>query len=325
MRYNPSQRLMKRPAFLFLAAVLLIAPAAADTYPRQMGVDALHYVFHITLSDETDEIEGESTVDVRVLQDGLKEFALDLASASGGKGMTVSAVTSAGAPVPYTHAADRLVLTLSPSAKSGERRQFTIRYRGIPASGLYISKNKYGERVFFRINWPNLAHQWLPMIDHPYDKATSEFFVTAPAKYQVVANGLLQEKADLGDGRRLTHWKQSVPIASWLNAIGVAQFASRQFGAVKGIPLETWVFHQDRDNGITTFETPTRQATEFYIDRIGPYPYEKLADVQASAPGFGGGTEHASEIFYGAASVGARPQTNLVAHEIARIIPGRRS
>src|ERR1041384_5471324 len=45
------------------------------------------------------------------------------------------------------------------------------------------------------------------MIDHPYDKATSEFIVTAPIRYQVVANGLLQEETDLGDGRRLTHWK----------------------------------------------------------------------------------------------------------------------
>ena len=51
------------------------------------------------------------------------------------------------------------------------------------------------------------------MIDHPYDKATSEFIVTTGAKYQVVANGLLQEETDLGDGRRRTHWKQSVPIA----------------------------------------------------------------------------------------------------------------
>ena len=83
------------------------------------------------------------------------------------------------------------------------------------------------------------------MIDHPYDKATSEFIVTAPSKYQVVANGLLQETIDLGDGRRLTHWKQSVPIASWLNAIGVEQFAVHHAGTVKGIELTTWVAHQD--------------------------------------------------------------------------------
>ncbi len=300
---------------LFFLAALGALSLAADTYPRQAGIDARHYIFCVTLRDDADDIAGEATADLLFVSGGLTEVALDLASPANGKGMEVSEVTSGGAAVRFEHASGRLRIAVAPPSKAGERRQFTIRYHGVPASGLRIGSNKYNERTFFSANWPNLAHQWLPIIDHPYDKATSEFIVTAPAKYQVVANGLLQEETDLGDGRRRTHWKQSVPIASWLNAIGVAQFASRHFGAVFGIPLQTWVFHQDRDNGILTFEGPTRRAMEFYIDRIGPYPYEKLADVQAA--GLSGGTEHASAIFYGQGSVVNRPATGLVAHEIA--------
>lgn len=48
-------------------------------------------------------------------------------------------------------------------------------YEGIPAAGLRIGPNNFGERTFFSTNWPNRARPWLPMIDHPYDKATSEF------------------------------------------------------------------------------------------------------------------------------------------------------
>jgi aminopeptidase N len=300
------------PLCLVLALGL---PTLADTYPRQPGIDALHYAFRLTLSDETDEIVGEATMDLRFIKDGLTEFTLDLTSVVDGKGMLVSEVTSGGAAVKYTHQADRLRLTLASPAKAGERRQFIVRYRGIPKSGLRIGKNKHGERTFFSLNWPNLAQQWLPIIDHPYEKATTEFIITAPAKYQVVANGLLQEETDLGDGRRLTHWKQSVPISSWLNAIGVAQFATRHLGQARGIPLQTWVFHQDRDHGIATFDVPVRQAIEFFSEHIGPYPYEKLGNVQAA--GLGGGTEHASAIFYGENSVTNRPATGLVAHEIA--------
>ena len=153
------------------------------------------------------------------------------------------------------------------------------------------------------------------MIDHPYDKATSEFIVTAPIHYQVVANGLLQEETDLEDGHRRTHWKQSVPIPSWLNAIGVARFSSRHFGSVNGIPLQTWVFYQDREEGIATFEVPAREAMAFFMEAIGPYAYEKLANVEAA--GMGGGMEHASVIFYGARSVTMEPATGLVTHEIA--------
>jgi hypothetical protein len=36
------------------------------------------------------------------------------------------------------------------------------------------------------------------MVDHPGDKATSEFLITAP-HYQVVASGLVEEETDLGD------------------------------------------------------------------------------------------------------------------------------
>lgn len=312
---------MKRPAQF--AAIVLLAPllCAADTYPRQPGIDAIHYVFRLTLSDASDEIVGEATAEIRFVKDGVSQFALDLASVSEGRGMTVTGVTAGGAAVPYKHEASKLTITLAPPPKAGDRRQFTVQYHGIPkdfgraAAGLSIRLNKYQERTFFSLNWPDRARQWLPIIDHPSDKATSEFIVTAPAKYQVVANGLLQEETDLGDGNRRTHWKQSVPIASWLNAIGVAQFAMHSGGSVRGIPLQTWVYHQDRDNGIATFEEPARKALEFYIDHIGPYSYEKLANVEAA--GLGGGTEHASEIFYGEASVTNRPATGLVAHEIA--------
>ena len=295
--------------------VLCASLAFADNYPRQTAIDAHHYIFRITLTDASDEVEGEATVDLRFVQSGVTQVVLDLTSLKDGKGMTVAAVSSRGAALKFQHSADRLVIPLDSTPAPGERRQFTVKYHGIARTGLHIAKNKFGDRTFFSWNWPTLARQWLPMIDHPYDKATSEFLVTAPARYQVVANGLLQEELDLGDGRRMTHWKESVPIASWLNNIGVAQFATRHFGSAAGVPLQTWVFPQDRDNGILTFEEPTRQAIEFFTSHIGPYPYEKLADVQVA--GMGGGMEHASAIFFGERSVTNRPAFGLVAHEIS--------
>src|SRR5262245_33075919 len=259
MSYRPA----RSTAVLALLSLGLFAPpAAADTYPRQPGVDAVHYVFRLTLSDDTDEIAGEATAELRFARDGVSEAALDLASAANGKGMIVAEVTAGGKPVKFTHEKGRLRITLDPPPKEGERRKFTVKYSGVPAGGLRIGTNKYKERTFFSHNWPDKARQWLPVIDHPYDKATSEFIVTAPAKYQVVANGLLQEEADLGDGRRRTHWKQSVPIAAWLNALGVAQFAVRYSSPVRGVPLQTWVFYQDRETGIPALEGPARKALE---------------------------------------------------------------
>ncbi len=306
---------MKASLRSILLLLCLCLALFADTYPRQPGIDALHYVFRLTLNDDNDEIVGEATIDVRFNQTGLREVSFDLATPNNGKGITVAEVTSNGIAVSFKHQTDRLLLTLAAPPQVDEHQQFIVRYRGIPANGLRMLKNKFGERVFFSENWPNNARQWLPMIDHPYDKATSEFIITAPVKYQVVANGLLQEETDLGNGQRLTHWKQSVPIASWLNAIGVAQFAVHHDGLVRGVPHQTWVYHQERTTGPAWFETKSRQAMEFFSERIGPYSYEKLANVEAA--GFGGGTEHASAIFYGEKSILERPDTGLIAHEIA--------
>jgi aminopeptidase N len=285
--------------------LLLAASLFADTYPRQTSIDVINYTFRISVADTSNELQGEATVDLQFLADNITEVALDLSG-----GMAVTSVT----PGTYTHADGRLRITTSPSRK-GERRQFTIRYHGQPAGGLRIIPNKYKDRVFFSENWPNNARNWLPMVDHPYDKATSEFLVTAPVKYQVIANGLLQEETDLGNGFRFTHWRQSVPIASWLNAVGIAEFSVHHAGDVKGVPLQTWVYRQDRETGPAWFEPDARAALEFFSEHVGPYSYEKLANVEAA--GFGGGTEHASAIFYGENSILQRPGTGLIAHEIA--------
>ena len=298
-----------------LLCVAWTASLSADTYPRQPEVDAIHYAFSLELGDGSPEIAGSAAIEIRFVKDGVTSFELDLASPADGKGMTVSEVTSSAGAVAFTHQANRLHITMSTPAKAEEHRIFTVKYHGTPANGLRLIKNKYGEWSAFSENWPNRAREWLPMIDHPYDKATSEFIVTAPSKYQVVANGLLVEETDLGDGRRVTHWKQSVPIASWLNAIGVEQFYVHHAGMVKGVELQTWVAHQDKDAGPTYFEEPARQALEFYSEHIGPYSYEKLADVAAA--GINGGTEHASEIYYGERGVKAQPAFGLVAHEVA--------
>src|ERR1017187_6396484 len=145
-----------------LAALALCVPVLlADSYPRQPGVDVQHYVFRVTLNDDTDEISGVTTVTLRFVTAGLTEFHLDLASVAGGKGMTVAEVTSGGRAAKYTHGADRLTIALDPPPNAGELRDFTLKYRGMPAAGLRFAKNKFGERCFFSMNWPDLAHQWL--------------------------------------------------------------------------------------------------------------------------------------------------------------------
>ena len=288
--------------------------AYADTYPRQPGIDVVHYTFRLRFAEASNDISGEATIRLKLTAPSITEAWLDLTSASNGKGMTVSKVTIGDSAVTHTHEANRLRIPL-PSSPPGTEFSVNVAYHGTPAGGLRLGDNIHGERTVFSENWPDKARHWLPMVDHPYDKATGEFVVTAPSYYQVVANGQLVEEVDLPGNERRTHWKQSVPIASWLYALGLARFAVHHYEVVRGIPQQVWSFPQDREKAYQLFELTGRRAFEYFSDWIGPYSYEKLAHVEAA--GMSGGTEHASAIFYGEKGVtaGRGPVVHEVAHQ----------
>jgi aminopeptidase N len=311
---------MSRGFLVVLLVVLGAAQVGADTYPKNRGVDVLHYRFALDLQDQDDRLSGTADVDVRLVGEGATALRFDLINldTATGRGMTVSRVTIGGANVPFVHRDHALTITLPRRFGTDERLRVQMAYAGVPASGLKIANTKHGDRTFFSDNWPDKARHWLPTVDHPYDKATSEMIVTAPSHYQVVSNGLLVEATDLAGNRRRTHWRQSVPIAPWLYVLGVARFAVQHVDTFQGKAIQTWVYAQDRDAGFHDFAVPTRDVLAFYSARVGPFSYEKLANVQSNS--VSGGMEAASAIFYSeGAVVGDRNVRwrNVVIHEIA--------
>ncbi|MEM7416075.1 MAG: M1 family metallopeptidase [Gemmatimonadota bacterium] len=311
---------------LVAVGVALVVSAGAvpedgnvDDYPRRIGIDVEHYRFELTLTDDTDRIRGRATVRVRYTSAGVTSLPLDLINErSDGGGMTVTGVEMDGQPLRFAHQEDILGITLPEVGRAGGTDSFVIEYEGTPAGGLRAGPNKYGDRTFFSDNWPNRARHWLPTVDHPYDKATSEMIVTAPAHYQVVSNGVRIEESDRLDGTRTTHWQQDAPIATWLYVLGVARFAVQHVDDALGVPIETWVYPQDREAGFYDFAVPTRRAMEFYADNVGPYAYDRLANI--TSPVTGGGMEAATSVMYNERSVtGTRDVgwRNVIIHEVA--------
>ncbi|MBU1376479.1 MAG: hypothetical protein KKE02_06430 [Alphaproteobacteria bacterium] len=314
-------------------AVALGGAVQAAPYQPQAGLDVEHYVFNLEVADGTRQIKGETVVTVRFKTGGVDKVVLDFkARDRKSLGMTVAAVTEGrdGHTVRFSHQGDQLVLQLPAAPPAGEVRDFRIRYAGEPADGLVFGTSRYGgERAFVTWNWPTKIRDWAPTLDHPSSKVTSEWVVTAPEAYAVVANGLLASELSLGDGRKTTHWKQSVPIAAWLNAVGVARFQTWYGGTARGVPLQVWAPVGAKVDVANAFLV-ARRTIDFYGDVVGPYPYEKLGQVVAPLLG-GGAMEHASVVFYGDGGTrdGAQPMPNrrgdavalaaygVMAHEIA--------
>lgn len=296
-----------------IAALLIVCTLSAGA---QQNIDVLQYRFNIELTDASDTVYGQARITFRVLKD-ISSVSLDLKGPRNGKGMKVTEVVwdpFSTRLLSFTQQEEKLRIETG-NLRAGDTSFVTIRYKGIPADGLIISKNKYGHRTFFSDNWPNRAHHWIPCVDDPADKAAVEFNIIAPAHYQVVSNGVKAEETSLPGNKRLTGWKEDVPLPTKVMVIGVADFAVNHSGDVGCVPVSSWVFPENKEAGFYDY-AQAKEILAWYIDQIGPYAYKKLANVQSKT--IFGGMENASAIFYYENSVsGERREEALLAHEIA--------
>jgi aminopeptidase N len=302
---------MHKSGFCVLLLSLFICFSAKAQSPGA-AIDVQHYGFTIQLNDKDNSIRGKAEITLKFLKKA-DSFRIDLVKKnSSGKGMLVSSVIESGEQIQFKQDSDALhIMAVS---REGRKRTFTITYQGVPADGLIISKNKFGHRTFFGDNWPNRAHNWLPCVDDPADKATVDFTVTAPDHYQVVANGLKVSETALQGNLKQTHWKESAALPTKVMVIGVADFVVDHTGDVNKIPVYTYVFPENKVVGFNGYAV-AKEILGYYMDKIGPYAYEKLANVQSKT--IFGGMENASCIFYFENSVGDKGIEELMAHEIA--------
>ncbi|HEX7956455.1 MAG TPA: M1 family aminopeptidase [Pyrinomonadaceae bacterium] len=293
-----------------LALLLLAAPAAArDDYPRRPELDALEYDISLAVGETGEDITAETEVVFAVRAAGVHEVVLDFA------GLDVDGVTENSRAAQFSRAGGRLRVALSGDYRPGDLLKLSVKYHGAPADGLFFKRNRHGDRTVFADNWPDRAHHWFPSIDHPYDKARVEFRVTAPARYDVVANGRLVETRGLGDGSRLWRWREDVPVPVYCMVFGATEFAVVDAGGFEGVRLWHYLYPKDRDGGLADHGRALRML-EFYSQLVGPYPYEKLALVQSSTRF--GGMENSSSIFFDEnAYDGSGRLEGTVAHEIA--------
>jgi aminopeptidase N len=307
--------IMKYLLYCSLLLLYLLPAVASDGYHRYYNIDILHYGFALNINDTTDIVEGRTTIDLKICSE-TDSVVLDLTGPdNAGKGMNVKKVMLKGQKIAWKQADNKLILYPGDAAGINDTLEFIISYRGVPGDGLIISRNKFGDRTFFADHWPDRAHNYLPCIDHPYDKATVDFIITAPERYRVVANGILTEESSLEGNIKLTHWSERVPVPVKVMTFGAARFASELAGEACRIPVWTYVFPQNRAEGFKDYSAAIGPLG-YYIRTIGDYPYCKLANVQSKT--IYGGLENAGAIFYSENSVtGQGKAAGLMAHEIA--------
>jgi len=297
------------------------SPAVEGEY--DLAVDITHYDIEIALTEGSGEILGE--VDISLLTNGATTVPFDFT------GLVIEEVTVNGAQTPTRHDAGKLHVPL-PSMREA---QVTVTYSGTPDDGLLIRNNVHGAPTAFVDNWPNRTRFWIPTVDHPAEKATVSFTIHAPIAWQVIANGEQIGEAAPTDpgalggnaGKNTWRWKSDVPHPSYTLVIGAADFHIESVGrAACGlapaspdldgcVDVSFWVYPEDAAFGAEVFGR-AHEMVDYYARTFGPFPWEKLANVQ-SATQFGG-MENSSAIFYSEQAIASgRLGEGTVAHEIA--------
>ncbi|HIP48199.1 MAG TPA: M1 family peptidase [Lutibacter sp.] len=301
--------------FFFLLSSSFVAKAQFVNNQREL-IDIQHYTFDIEISDTSDRINAKATLNL-LIKKKTKNFFLNLKSLNkDGKGMCIKSIkTKKGNPLAFTHKEDILVITNKKKWKKNKIIELEIAYSGIPEDGLYIRKSIYNKKTFFGDNWPNRAQYWLPVIDHPSDKATVDFIITAPKHFTVIASGKLISEKALTKIKNIFHFQTEQPLPTKVMVLGAADFKIKQLDTINSIPVSSWIYQEAPDKGFDDYK-PAVAVLKFYDSIIGPYSYTKLANVQSKTRF--GGMENAGNIFYYEESVNGKNQIeSLVAHEVA--------
>lgn len=301
-----------------LALATLVGAAAGGAQSKtggsRPGIDVLHYAFDIYLPDRGKAIEGRATISLRRTT-RVDTLLLDLVA------MKVDSVLVNGAATRFSQADSTLRLTLPPG--SGDSLSVAVRYAGEPKDGLIFSSDSAGRWQAFGDNFPNRARFWLPVVDHPSDKATVSWTVRAPADRLTMANGALESVTPVPGSQTVTRWRTTRPITTYLMVIGVAPFTMVDLGesacglseVSRCVRQSVWASPAVRDYLPGPFAR-AGAIVDFFSRLVGPFPYEKLAHVQ-SATRYGG-MENASAIFYSDQAFKNRSVgEGLIAHEIA--------
>src|SRR5258707_7362359 len=204
------------------AALLFITAALGQRRERLIDTwKPLHYDVAITLNDQLTEIaKARTEINVEVLAPGLTRIDLDCVE------MPVDPVSVSGQLARFERSPEMLNITLARAAQTGDKLSIVVNYHGRPKDGLIFASDRDSRASATGDNWPNRVHQWIPCLDHPSAKATVSFFVAAPPRELVVANGKFGTMTRNGNATSLWQFDETKAIPAYCLVIAVTQGAN---------------------------------------------------------------------------------------------------
>lgn len=224
-------------------------------------------------------IEGRVELVLRpTTADPLRSFTLDL------RGPEVTAASVAGKPAKVA-AADAGEIRITPAAAlpPGRPARVVIRYAGTPKAeafpslGVPVGWQEDTAGSWFTMSEPNGTSTWVPVNDHPSDKAVWTVTLDTPTDATGVSNGRLLSSNE-ANGRRRWVWHTAQPMASYLVFAAIGDFELVKGPGPAGVDV-TYAFPPgmtaEQRKGFD--ELPDILA--FFSKTFGPYPFDAAGAV----------------------------------------------
>jgi aminopeptidase N len=293
------------------------ARGAGDPYFPDLGnggYDVEHYDLDLRWDPEHGTIAGTATITATATQD-LSTFDLDLS------GLEVRSVTVDGAAATAARDGGELVVTPAAAIAGGAAFEAVVRYGGEPTpihqgTDLFQVGWQTRGREAFVASEPAGASTFFPVNDHPSDKATYSFRITAPSDQVVATNGVTTAQTRNGDGT--TTWSSAArdPMASYLVQVAIGDFELVDGGrSAAGVPIRHLLHRGPTLDEQRRAVARTAEMLDVLSGVFGPYPFEVYGVVAVDAD-LGFALETQTLTLIGADLIAGDPETILV-HELA--------
>lgn len=186
-------------------------------------------------------------------------------------------------PLEFRHDGKQLAIELPAEWRTGLEGWLVIDYRiRDPKDGLYFFGPTASEPDVPLTVWsqgePVTNRYWIPCLDHPDQRQTTELIVTVADGFEVLSNGRLAGKKANADKTVTFHWKQEQPHVSYLVTLVVGKFDVER-ESWNGKEVSYYVPAGRRGDIDRTFRR-TRDMMTFFSQRFGvEYPWAKYAQV----------------------------------------------
>lgn len=245
-------------------------------YPRlgNMGYDVLHYAVDLTFDPEPNTISALVVVTARATEP-LAAFSLDFL------GFDIVGLTVNGSAARYERSAGKLIVQTPEPIAAGEQFATSVRYQGTPrpirsqALPLDVGWLRDSDGTAYVIAEPDGGRSWLPLNDHPSDKATYRFNLTVPEPLIAAANGVLIDRiTDLGWSTWV--WDSTHPMASYLATVVIGDLeiiTDPESTRTSGVAIRNVL---PRDLGPTPRAMLRKQGEmiQFFAELWGQYPFD---------------------------------------------------